>query len=273
MLMRILRIIVAIATVITVAVFGVVYVRERFLADTTYPVISMDSDLVEVKASATDSDLLKGVTAYDEKDGDITSKLLVESVGPFLEVGYCNVTYAVCDADNHVVTAQRQVHYTNYTPPKFKMNGPLIFSAYSALNVIGIVGAEDCLDGDISQNVIIYSPDYEMGQVGTFSIQATVTNSKGDSSEIVLPMSVERLPGSAPHIELTDYLIYLPKGRIPDWLEFIDEMTDHTGLNATLEISVETDFNSRKSGMYSVEYYGTDETGYVGHTRLLVIVE
>ena len=273
MLMRILRITVAVATVITVALFGYVFVRERFLSDTTYPVITMNTDTVNVKASSTDADLLQGVSAYDEKDGDLTDKLLVESVGTFIKPGWCKVIYAVCDADNHVVTAQRQVHYTDYKPPRFTMNAPLIFSAYGTLNIVGIIGAEDCLDGDISQNVIIYSPDYEDGLAGSFSLQATVKNSKGDSAEIVLPMSVEKLSNSAPDITLTDYLIYLPKGKTPDWNTFVESVTDHTGSEIALEMEIETDYNARKSGVYSVDYYGTDEAGYVGHTRLIVVVE
>lgn len=273
MLMKLVRIAVAVATVLTLAVFGVVFVRERYFSDKTIPKISVDSETLDVVATSTDADLLRGVTAFDEKDGDLTDKLLVESVGMFTKIGYCKVTYAVCDSDNHVVTAQRQIHYTDYTAPKFTMSAPLLFSAYGSLNIVGIVGAQDCLDGDISQNVIIYSPDYETGQVGTFSIQATVKNSKGDSAEIVLPMLVEKRSGNAPQIELTDYLIYLPKGSMPDWNSYIAETTDHTGMEGKLDFEIETDFNTRREGIYSVDYFGTDETGYVGHTRLLVVVE
>lgn len=273
MLLRIFRIVIAIATVITVALFAFVYVKEHFLDDKTIPQITVETELLDVKATATDADLLQGVTAYDEKDGDLTDKLLVESVGVFTEIGYCRVTYAVCDSDNHVVTANRQIHYTNYQPPKFTMNAPLLFSAYSTLNVVGIVGAVDCLDGDISQNVIIYSPDYETGQVGTFSIQATVKNSKGDSASIILPLVIDKKSGSAPQIELEEYLIYVKKGQQPDWYSYIGETTDRTGLDAELEFEIETDYDAWREGMYSVDYFGTDEAGFVGHTRLLVIVE
>jgi hypothetical protein len=273
MLMRLLRIAVAVFTVIALAVFGVVYVRERFFSDTTIPQITVDSETLDVMATATDADLLRGVSAYDEKDGDLTGQLLVESIGMFTEIGYCRVNYAVCDSDNHVVGAQRQIHYVDYTPPKFTMSGPLLFSAYGSLNIVGIVGARDCLDGDISKNVIIYSPDYETGQVGTFSVQATVKNSKGDSAEITLPMVIEKRSGNAPQIDLKDYLIYVPKGSMPDWNSYIGDTTDHTGMEGQLEFEIETDFNTRREGIYSVDYYGTDETGYVGHTRLLVVVE
>ncbi len=273
MLLRILRVVVAITTVVTVILFSYVYVRERFFSDRTLPQITVATETLDVKATATDADLLQGVTAYDEKDGDLTDKLLVESVGVFTEIGYCRVTYAVCDSDNHVVTANRQIHYTNYQPPKFTMNGPLIFSAFGSLNIVGIVGAVDCLDGDISQNVIIYSPDYDTGQVGTFSIQATVKNSKGDSASIVLPMVVDKKSGSAPQIELTDYLIYVKKGAEPDWESYIGETTDHFGFDAELDFSIETDYDAWKEGIYSVDYYGTDDMDFMGRTRLLVVVE
>ena len=273
MMMKLLRIIVAILTVVMVAVFGFVYVQERFFSDKTIPRITIESENLDVKATATDADLLRGVSAYDEKDGDLTSRLLVESIGNFIKPGCCRVTYAVCDADNHVVTAQRQIRYTDYTPPKFILNAPLLFSVYGTLNIVGIIGAVDCLDGDISQNVIIYSPDYEPGQTGHFSVRATVQNTKGDSAEIVLPMLVDRLASNAPQIELTEYLIYLKKGQTPDWNRYIAGATDHTGLDAQLTYHIETDFIARKEGIYSVDYYGTDEAGVVGHTRLLVVVE
>ena len=273
MMMKLLRVVVAVLTVITVAAFGVVYVQERFFSDTTIPKITIDSETLDVKATATDADLLRGVSAYDEKDGDLTDRLLVESIGNFIKPGRCKVTYAVCDADNHVVTAQRQIRYTDYAPPKFTLNAPLLFSVYGTLNIVGIVGAVDCLDGDISQNVIIYSPDYEPGQTGHFSIQATVKNSKGDSAEIVLPMLVDRLASNAPQIELKEYLVYLKKGQAPDWNQYIAGATDHTGLDASLTYHIETDFVAREKGVYTVDYYGTDEAGLVGHTRLLVVVE
>ena len=274
MMLKLLRMIVAIVTVFVVVVFAFVYIRERFYFDRTYPEIHMDAEMIEVMSTATDADILKGVTAYDEKDGDLTDRLLVESIGQFTQPGYCKVTYVVCDDDNHVVTARRELHYSDYRAPRFTMNGPLLFSAYGTMNIVGVVGAEDCLDGDISQNVIIYSPDYETGRLGNFTIQATVKNSKGDSVMIALPMSVEKMVSNAPQIELTEYLIYCEKGKpAPDWTTFVGETTDHTGLDATLDIYIESDFTPRKEGVYCVDYYGTDEGGFVGHTRLLAVVE
>ena len=42
------------------------------------------------------------MTATDDKDGDITENLFIESRTTFLEKGRFNVTIAVADQDNHV---------------------------------------------------------------------------------------------------------------------------------------------------------------------------
>ena len=78
--MRALRVLVLMTFVIVTAMFIVFYVGEKRTTDNTIPVITVDSELIEVSFEATDEELLKGVTAYDEKDKDITDKIaLVEN--------------------------------------------------------------------------------------------------------------------------------------------------------------------------------------------------
>lgn len=276
MLMRIMRIGVAILTALVTVVFFAVLITTKIKTDKTIPVITVEEGVLEVSVKASEDDLLKGVTATDEKDGDISDRLLVESIGRFAEneKGYCKITYAVSDLDNHVATATRKIHYTDYTAPKFTMSKPLIFSIYDVVNTVGIVGASDCLDGNISQNVIIYSPDFVEDKEGTFSLQATVTNSKGDLSKIELPLLVEKQAKDAPQILLNKYLIYVKKGKAaPDWKKYIDETVDSTGVEADLKVDIKTNFNKDKTGMYTVNYYGTDNRNIKGHTALIVVVE
>ena len=273
MLIKLFRIFVAVLTAVTLVAFAGVYIKEKVTSDKTVPVIKIEEGVLDVKSSAKEEDLLKGVTSYDEKDGDITDRVLVESIGKFTEPGCCKVNYAVSDSDNHVATAQRRIRYTDYTPPKFKMSKPLIFSVYKELNVMGIVGAYDCLDGDISENVIISSPDIENGKEGTYVLKATVMNSKVDTSEIELPMLVEKGGREATEVELKEFLIYVSGGKKPDWKKYITGTYDSMGIEAKLDIKIETDFKAGKPGIYTVDYYSTDEHGYAGHTRLIAVAE
>ena len=274
MIMKIMRICVAVITALVTVVFLIVVITTKVKTDKTIPVITVDDGILEVSVKAKEDALLEGVYATDEKDGDISDRLLVESIGRFTEKGYCKITYAVSDYDNHVATATRKIHYTDYTSPKFTLSKPLLFSIYDVVDTTGRVGATDCLDGNISQNVIIYSPDFEEGDEGKFSLQANVTNSKGDSSQIVLPMIVEKQAKGAPEIHLNKYLIYVKKGKdAPDWHKYIDETVDSTGLEADLKIEVKTNFDKNKPGIYTVDYYGTDSKKIKGHTVLIAVVE
>lgn len=273
-MMRVMRICVLILTALVTIAFCGVYVTKRVKTDTTIPVITVKGKVLEVSVKAKEKDLLKGVKAVDGKDGDISDRLLVESIGRLSDSGLCKITYAVSDLDNHVATATRKIRYTDYTPPKFTMSRPLLFSIYEPVNIVGIVGAKDCLDGDISQNVVIYSSDYEEQNEGDFSLQATVTNSKGDTSKIVLPMVVEKQAKDAPQIHLSKYLIYAKKGKeAPKWEKYIDETVDSTGVEAEFPVEVHTNFNKNKKGVYTVNYYGTDSLEKQGHTVLIVVVE
>ena len=62
------------------------------------PVISVDNAGQVKKVSVKDKDaLLKGVVAKDSKDGDITSRLVVESISKFVDKKnhICNITNSV----------------------------------------------------------------------------------------------------------------------------------------------------------------------------------
>ena len=69
----------------------------RRKTDQTIPKISMDQDEIQVSVKDPEKVWKKGITAYDEKDGDITDSLVIESVSTFLEKGRRLVSYAAFD--------------------------------------------------------------------------------------------------------------------------------------------------------------------------------
>ncbi len=272
--MRILRVVAVLLFVVTTGLYGYFSVTEKLKDDTTIPAITLDEDVLEVSIDATNEDLLRGVTAYDEKDGDISDKVIVESLSNFIEPGLCRITYAVCDSDNHVATATRKVRYVGYESPKFALSEDLCFSIYERLNLKDVITATDCIDGDITDNIVISSENYESAIEGVFAIQATVTNRKGDTSIVNVDLFVEDLDLSAPEIELTDYLIYMKptKGTV-DFEKFLVSAEDEKGNNLTDKVIVQTGkIDTSKPGTYSVHYRVTDKNDVEGHTVLTVIV-
>lgn len=270
--MKFLRIGVVILFVIISAVFGWMYIDEKINADKTIPVIKIESDMLEVSLNADNEELLKGVTAYDEKDKDITHKIIVESVSNFIDDGVCKVTYAVCDNDNHVAKKTRKIKYKDYVSPRFSVSESTCYSIYERINLVSIISAEDCIDGDISKQIILTSENYTKSVAGVFSVNATVTNKKGDVSTIVLPLIIEDRSLSAPVIELESYLIYIESGEKIDFEDYIVKATDVNENDLTDEVRVESNINFDKEGTYTVHYYVTDEEGLKGHSIMSVVV-
>ena len=189
--MRIMRISIIIIFLVTLIAFGGTFVFQKVNEDDTIPVITIKNDFIEVKCGASNEDLLKGVKATDEKDGDLTAQVIVESVSRFVEPGVCEVKYAVCDSNNHVAHATRRVRYVDYKSPRFKLKKSLCFSLYENVNIASHISAVDSIEGDISGNVVITSPDYTSSVTGVFTVELSVANKKGDTSTLTLPLIME----------------------------------------------------------------------------------
>ena len=271
--MRIMRISVTVLFILTLIAFFGVFFFQKKNEDKTIPEITIENDFIEVNCDASNEDFLKGINAYDEKDGDLTSEVIVESVSRFIEPGVCEVKYAVCDSNNHVAHATRKVRYIDYEAPKFKLKNSLCFSLYENMNVASYIGAVDSIEGDISSSVVITSPDYTPSVTGIFTLELSVTNKKGDESTLSLPLIMEERNLSAPTIKLKDYLIYIDKNQEVDFEDYIVKATDKKDRDLTNKIEIDDNVNFKKSGTYIVHYFVTDSNGAKGHSVLNVVVE
>ncbi len=271
--MKFLRIGVVTAFIVVLATFIFTFIGEKIGEDTTIPVITIQGDLLEVNVGAGDKELLKGVTAFDEKDKDLTDKVIVESVSKFIDEGICKVTYAVCDSDNHVAKATRKIHYKGYEHPKFKLSRSTCYSIYENVNVLSDISAYDSIDGDISKNIIITSENFSGSVAGVYSMNVSVTNSNGDISSVKLPLIFEDRSVAAPKIELKEYLIYSKSGKKINFENLIIDAIDSEDNSIKDDVKIESDFNPEKEGIYTVHYYATDDDGRRGHTVLIVVVE
>lgn len=266
------RIILAVFAVMLV-MFVVFTVHDKRNTDTTVPVITVPEGTLQVSINDDESKLLEGITASDGKDGDITGKVLIESVSKFIRPGVCTVTYAVSDNDNHVAKATRTIEYTDYTPPEFYMKRVLVYAVDEAMDIHAAVGARDCIDGDISDKVTVLATDYVANTAGVFTVSLQVANSMGDTIYLDVTVHVEGNETMAPEIALKKSLIYIKKGEKPDFESFIQEVTIDGVVMNDYGMMISTNFDSNIPGTYNVHYYITTTTGYEGHSILTVVVE
>ncbi len=265
---------------ITLALFAVMLfafivfsVIEKITTDNTLPSIVVASEELEISIKDDRSKLLEGVTAFDEKDGDITHEVIVESVSKFITPGVCTVTYAVADSDNHVSKATRVIKYKDYTSPEFYMKRALVYSVDERVDIRAAIGARDCIDGDISDKVTIMATDFIENTTGVFTVSVQVTNSMGDMIYLDVTVHVEGNETMAPEIQLEKTLIYIKKGEKPVFEDYIKEVTVNGVLMENYNLLISTNFDSEKKGTYNVHYYISTNEGYEGHSILTVVVE
>lgn len=263
---------------------------ERLSLDTDAPEISVNGQL-QVSVQDPESALLQGVTAQDKKDGDVTSSLVVERIRLVNTDGTLNVTYAAFDKAGNVAKASREVQYTDYVSPRFSLSAPLAFVQNSSFDVLSIISAQDTRDGDISHRIRATSlGENSINSLGTHDVEFRVTNSLGDTAELVLPVEVYLSGTYQASLKLTDYLVYLDAGssfNAQSYLSSFTLGTETTSLinglpnNFSLRTTGEVDTNT--PGVYSVAFRVTytrvNETNpslnqsYTGYSRLIVVVE
>ena len=154
--MRNLRIAILIFFCVVSVLFTVAYVRERLSTDYNAPVIEADSDTLRVSVTAGDQELLEGMTARDNLDGDVTDTLVVVSKSKFISKGVLRVNYAAFDNNRNVGIYSREVTYTDYVSPRFRMDAPLRFASGGSMpDYLEHITAQDCMDGDLTRQIKI----------------------------------------------------------------------------------------------------------------------
>lgn len=250
--------------------------------DTTPPVISMASEELAVSVQDDAAALLSGVTAVDDRDGDVTADILVQGVSG-ISGDTVTVTYAAFDAAGNVSKATRTLRYTDYQPPRFSQKDALVFPSGAASDVLDWISAVDVIDGDISSQIKanLVSNSGSLSNPGTHQVEFRVTNSLGDTSYLTLPVDVHTAGSYNATVELKDYLVYVSRGGDFDPADYLrglnigfeDEVIrDRSQLKIKTLSNVDTDV----PGVYSVRYtvtYFRNTVEYVGYTRLNVVVE
>lgn len=285
--MKQLRIALLAFFIVTAAVFGYTYFRRHYTADHKAPVITADSDSIVVSISATEEDMLAGMKAYDDRDGDVTDRMVVVSKSKFIKKGTLHVNYAAFDSSRNVGTYTRELTYLDYVSPHFHLYAPLRFaSGASGYDCLDYVTAEDCLDGNITQQIKISfgKTTTVTGDTTEQTVTLQVTNSCGDTSTLELPFTKEEfLTYSRPAPALKEYVAYVPKGGKIDLRGYVSGIWSAGSVkgfdDTEYDIYSDVTITSRELDLYHPGIYNVTFTLYrptgeqLGTSTLIVIVE
>lgn len=261
----------------------VIYIVNKWMhynqLDASYPEITFEQDVLEVSVGVAEEELLEGVNASDKRDGDVTDTILIESMSNMLDGNQRIVTYAAFDKDNHVGKAERRIQYTDYTPIRFILSEPIVASSSQEWSkLLKPLQAFDCVDGDISDRIIILKSSMismtSKYTISTYKVQ--VTNSCGEVAELELPVKVN-LSGSNANsqygsIVLSEYLTYTTLGTDLDLASFITSASFRGEEVKSSDIVISTDLDTSKAGVYTATYTLTRDES-IATCDLIIVVE
>lgn len=271
--MKFIRILIVIVFIAVVGAWSVNVVLSKTVKDHTPPVITSDRDVLELSVKDDRSKLLTGLTATDDRDGDLTSEILVGTHSRFISEGVCDITYLVFDANKNVGKFTRRTKYTDYTEPVFSLKEPLMFKSGDTVSMFTKISLTDCLDGDISSKVKIVVNDVDNSKLGTYYVTFEASNSYADVVNRKLPVNIVNDTADSPHIELTDYLIYVNVGDTIQPQKYIKSVADKYDSNiGSDKVEINSMVDTKTPGVHQVAYSYTDSRGLTGHSFLIVIV-
>lgn len=255
-------------TALTLAGFKFYYGQ---VLDRVNPVIFCDADTIEVSVNDPEDVLLTGMTATDNRDGDLTDTIMVQGVSHLIGNDTAKVSYVVFDSSSNMASFSRYVRYTDYRRPSFSLDGPLVLPVdpEDAVDyVLDQLKASCVLDGDISQNIRITAHNIDDSTPGIYDATFQVTNSMGDVRTIQLKVIVDNYAYARSLIVLKEHIVYLETGSSFDPEAYIQSVSSGSRSDVTIDNPV----NTRVPGTYHVQY-AVDRSGGVYVTYLTVVVE
>lgn len=267
--------VIAVFLVISVA-FGALFAYDRVMLDHEAPMIVCDGQPLYVSVNATDEELLAGLTATDNVDGDITDRIIVRKVSQLVSSNTATVSYVVFDSSSNICTYGRSVTYTDYHAPVFSLDAPLVYNVGSTVTLTDRLHATDAVDGDISSRIRVDSSMLYNTEAGEYPLHIRVTNSLGDTAYVDVTVRIQNTDPEHPVIHLSEYLIYANMGtelseeELRSYILLARESVGGTAVEPE-DIEIISKVDSTRRGSYNV-YYSYRNSQDLTYTVILTVV-
>ena len=269
--MRYLRM--AAVVILVISVVFALWANNRYFSslNSDYPEITSAVDMLQISVEDPLEAMFEGLSAQDKTDGDLTDQILLASVSHFMEPGTVNVKYVVFDSHNNSATLTRKVHYTDYTPPVFSLEKAPVYTVGNSFDLLDYIRVEDCIDGDISDQIRVVSNMVNNFSVGNYPVVLEVTNSCGDMAQITLWVSYLGKESSAV-VRLHQHIVYVQQGKSFQPKKWLAGVTDRNAMALdTANVEIQGNLDVNKPGCYQL-VYSYDDGKLSGQTPLTVVV-
>lgn len=208
------------------------------------PDITVPQEELTYVAGSDTSALLNGVTAVDDRDGDVTSTVTVESIIPNEDQTGASVIYVAKDSKNNVTKATRLISYA-------------ADAGQAAAQEAEAAAQQAAQEAAAADQTAASGEDAQTADDGAAQNEAAIA----------------ALPAESPRFYLTQYSVEVERGAELNRLGYVQDITDDKDsrdeLYQGIQISGEVDTNT--PGEYMLEYYVVDSDGNTSNTAQLKV--
>lgn len=244
-------ILLSIAVVILAVLSGMCVVMQ----DRKAPVITIPEEEITYVEGKDKAILMEDVTAWDDRDKDVTSCVRVDSIIPDKGGKTAVVVYAAYDESNNIVKAKRVVKYQANQENVNSDDGESTEEETEETNASDEADEEGSDDAQEESETESEDEDEEADEQ-----QTDVTDVQPN--------------GSSPTIRLGEYEFRIEKGGDFTPLNRVAAAVDDKDDRATLfrRFTVEGDYDVNVPGTYTLKYFCMDSDGNVSNVETLTLV-
>jgi hypothetical protein len=218
-----------IAALAAVCILSIILVVVLLSSDREAPVITVDTSKVKPYSAEQGTEVLKDYAkAVDNKDGDVSSSIIVENVYVMTDLEHAKVVYVARDSSNNIARYNYMIDYN--------ASSEEIAKQQSALEEETTTAAEQTSKSEEDNK----ASEKETAKTSSTTEAATV---KG-----------------GPKIVLTASEATISKGSTFNIINYVDTITDDSDSSDTLSrrVIVNGSYSTSKSGTYTLDVYCTD---------------
>lgn len=226
--------------------FSVVIAVMYFAADRTAPVITVDEAKVKPYSAEQGEDVLKSYAkAVDEKDGDVSSSIVVENIYVMPDMTRAKIIYAARDKENNVAKCSYMIPYE---------------------------ASEDEIEQKEKMTQAETEPEDNKETV-TAQIQSKAASKTTESEETAVQETAKE---GAPKLVLSETEVTVEAGAGFNIMKYVTDITDDEDTYDTLSrrIVVNGTYSTSKTGTYELDVYCTDsELNESNHVKFTLNVK
>lgn len=163
----------------------------QIIADTTAPVIK---GVKPIKSFAGDDiNYTKDITASDDRDGNLTAKIKINSENVNSETpGIYSIVYSVRDCSGNEAKKKTSITILKDQAPILKGTTNKTVYVNNKINYLAGVSATDDKDGNLTSKIKINNDNLNLGKAGIYKVVYTIIDSTGNKTSKTITVTVKK---------------------------------------------------------------------------------